>query len=85
MRIVHGRVADANQTHVTVVGQQTTARNEVAVARPQDRVEHRLEKEEVAHPLGHDDVNALEWQPHVLHATLQQRDLLLQSVLSAIE
>jgi len=53
---------------------------QVLVARPQHRVQHALVQQEVAHPLGDDDVDFREGQLHLLHLALQQRDLVRHAV-----
>jgi hypothetical protein len=53
---------------------------EVAVTRPQNGVHHALVEEEVAHPLGDDDVNLGERQLDLLHLALQEGDLVGQTV-----
>jgi hypothetical protein len=53
---------------------------QVLVASPQDGVQHALVQQEVAHPLGDDDVDLGEGQLHLLHLALQQRDLVAHPV-----
>ena len=54
--------------------------DEVLVARIQHRGQHRLEKQEVAHPLADDDVHFRHRQLNVLQSTLDQRDHAVQLV-----
>ena len=53
---------------------------EVAVTGPQNGVKHALVEEEVAHPLGDDNVNLGERQLDLLHLALQESDLVRQTV-----
>ena len=53
---------------------------EVAVTGPQNGVHHALVEEEVAHPLGDDDVDLRERQLDLLHLALQEGDLVGQAV-----
>ena len=84
MRVMHVVVIHSNQTHVTVVRQQVSTRSEVAITCPQHSVKHGFEEQEVAHPLGNDDVNTFERKLHVFHATFQQSDTIAQTVLPKI-
>lgn len=53
---------------------------EVGVAGVQHGVEHALVQEEVAHPLGDDDVDLGERHLNLLHLALDQRNLVRQPV-----
>lgn len=53
---------------------------EVAVTSPQDGVKHALVEEEVAHPLGDDDVDLRERQLDLLHLALEQCDLVRHAI-----
>ena len=53
---------------------------EVAVTGPQDGVKHALVEEEVAHPLGDDNINLGERQLDLLHLALKQGNLVREAV-----
>lgn len=53
---------------------------EVAVTGPQNGVKHALVEEEVAHPLGDDDIDLGERQLDLLHLALEQGDLVRETV-----
>lgn len=67
-------VFDRGHVQGRLVREHEPVRDEVAVARVQDRVEHRLVQEEVAHPLGDDDVDLVDGEDHLFHLALDQRD-----------
>lgn len=53
---------------------------EVAVTSPQDSVQHGFVEQEVAHPLGDDDVDLGERKSDFLHLALEKSDLVAQAV-----
>lgn len=64
-----------------LVGEDEAVLVEVSVAGVQDGVEHGLVEQEVTHPLGDDDVDLGEGQLDLLHLSLDQGDLVGQTVL----
>ena len=75
-------VLDTSHEDGGLVGEDETLAvlTEVAVTGPQNGVHHALVEEEVAHPLGDDNVNLGERQLDLLHLALQEGDLVRQTV-----
>lgn len=57
-----------------MIGKDKPVGFEVLVAREEDRVEHRLVQQEIAHPLGDDDIEFLDRQCDVLKFAFHKRD-----------
>lgn len=73
-------VLDAGHEDGGLVREDQAVLDEVLVAGIQDRVQHGFVEQEVAHPLGDDDVHLVEGQLDLLHLALQQRDLVRHAV-----
>ena len=73
-------VLDTSNKDGGLVGEDQTALLEVAVTGPQNSVQHGLVEQEVAHPLGNDNVDLGERQNNLLHLALQKSDLVAQAV-----
>eukprot|EP00955_Chlamydomonas_euryale_P098030 365122-Chlamydomonas_euryale.AAC.29 len=81
MKVLHaacrvGRL-DRRHVHVRVAGVHGTAGLEELVTRNDDRIEHRLAQQEVAHPLGDDHVDLL-GQLNALDRALDNLDHIVQ-------
>ena len=68
-------VLDTGKEDGGLVGEDQAVLNQVLVSGVQDRVQHAFVEEEVAHPLGDDDINLRERQLNLLHLALDQGDL----------
>lgn len=73
-------ILDTGDKDGGLVGEDQTALLEVAVTGPQNSVQHGLVEQEVAHPLGDDDVDLGEGENNLLHLALQESDLVAQAV-----
>jgi len=73
-------VLDTGDKDGGLVGEDETALLEVTVTGPQDSVQHALVQQEVAHPLGDDDVDLGEGKNNLLHLALKKSDLVAQAV-----
>jgi ribosomal protein S11 len=73
-------ILDTGDKDGGLVGEDETALDEVTVTGPQDGVQHGLVEQEVAHPLGDDDVDLGEGENNLLHLALQEGDLVAQAV-----
>lgn len=58
-----------------LVGEDETVLDKVLVTGVQDGVQHAFVEEEVAHPLGDDNIDLREGQLNLLHLALDQGDL----------
>mmetsp|Transcript_32422 Transcript_32422/g.70797 ORF Transcript_32422/g.70797 Transcript_32422/m.70797 type:complete len:339 (+) Transcript_32422:511-1527(+) len=72
--------ADRRQEHAAVARVQGTARLQPLVACNQDGVQHGLAEEEIAHPLGDDDVHLLR-ELELLHVALHDLDFVAHAVI----
>lgn len=59
-------VLDRGDIHRRVIRKDEPSRLEVAVTGFQHGIQHRLVKEEVAHPLGNNDVKLFDWELCIL-------------------
>ena len=73
--VVVGLVIEECDVHLGPVGHEYAAGPQPLVARVDDRVEHGLVEQEVAHPLGDDDVDLLHRQLDLLHQSVEDGDL----------
>lgn len=73
-------VLDSGNEDGGLVWEDQAAWNKVLVTGPQDGVQHGLVEEEVAHPLGDDDVDLWEWEDNILHLALEKGDLVGKTV-----
>jgi hypothetical protein len=73
-------ILDTGDENGGLVGEDETTLLEVAIASPQDSVQHGLVEQEVAHPLGDDDVDLGEGKSNFLHLALEKSDLVAQAV-----
>lgn len=73
-------VLDTGHEDGGLVGEDQAVLDEVLVTGIQDSVEHALVQQEVAHPLGDDDVDLIEGQLDLLHLALEQGDLVAHAV-----
>lgn len=68
-----------------VAGHHQAIRLQVAVPGPHDAVEHGLEEQAVAHPLGNDDVHLVDRKNDLLDLAAQAGDLVGESVGVAVD
>lgn len=68
-----------------VAGHHQAIRLQVAVSGPHDAVEHGLEEQAVAHPLGDDDVHLVDRKNYLLDLAAQAGDLVGESVGVAVD
>mgnify|MGYP000939939447 CR=1 FL=1 len=73
-------VLDTGEENGGLVGEDEAILLKVGVSGVEDGVEHGLVEEEIAHPLGDDDVNLGERQLNLLHLALDQCDLVREAV-----
>ncbi|KAJ8527501.1 hypothetical protein ON010_g14762 [Phytophthora cinnamomi] len=73
-------VLDGADVERRVVREHEAAGHQVLVARVQHRVQHGLVEQEVAHPLGDDDVHLVHGERQLLHLALDERDLVGEAV-----
>jgi hypothetical protein len=73
-------ILDTGNKDGGLVGENETTLDEVAVTGPEDGIQHGLVEQEVAHPLGDDNVDLGEGENNLLHLALQESDLVAQTV-----
>ena len=72
------RAVGEDQTTLLLHVMQTPQLDQPLVTGVENRVQHRLVKEEVTHPLRDQNVYLLHWQFHLLHLSVDQRNHVLR-------
>ena len=68
-------ILDRSDVHVRLVREYQSTRFKVLVAREEHSVEHGFVQQEVAHPLGDDDIELFEGQRNLFELALDEGDL----------